>query len=157
MENNLTEIKEFINQWKERARNYIPQAIEEYRTKKEEINKIYDFYNQWEEREQKQRELAEEYPQYIRELAYGYSPKDRNEKIEKLIEREAEAKEEKLIARVNKAVGTIVKAIELEVGYNGELNGYIKGENGTCKIETIYAGGYNIQCLHYRVLVKVIK
>ena len=157
MENNLKEIKEFINQWKERARNYIPQAIEEYRTKKEEINKIYDFYNQWEEREQKQRELAEEYPQYIRELAYGYSPKDRNERIEKLIEREAEAKEEKLIARVNKAVGTIVKAIELEVGYNGELNGYIKGENGTCKIETIYAGGYNIQCLHYRVLVKVIK
>lgn len=29
----------------------------------------------------------------------------------------------------------------------------IQGENGKCKIETIYAGGYNIQCLHYRVLV----
>ena len=94
MENNLKEIREFINQWKERARNYIPQAIEEYRTKKEEINNTFDFYTQWKERKEKQRELAENYPQYIRELAYGYSTQDRNERIEKLIESEAKAKEE---------------------------------------------------------------
>ena len=61
-----------------------------------------------------------------------------------------------LIARVNKAVGIILEAKALYVGVNGELNGYIKGEDGTCKIETIYAGGYNIQCLHYRVLVKKV-
>lgn len=156
MENNLVEIREFIKQWKERARIYIPQAIEEYRTRKEEIDKTFDFYTQWEERKEKQRELAEEFPQYIRELAYGYSPKHREEKIEKIIELEAKAKEEKLIARVNKAVGKIVKALNLNVGVNGELNGYIQGENGTCKIDSIYAGGYHIQCLHYRVLVKKV-
>lgn len=156
MENNLKEIKEFINQWKERARQYIPQAIEEYRKRKEEIDNTFDFYTQWEERKAKQRELSEEYPQYIREFAYGYSQKHREEKIEKLIELESKAKEEKLIARVNKAVGTIVKAIDLKVGFNGELNGLIEGENGICNIETIYAGGYNIQCLHYRVLVKKV-
>lgn len=86
MENNLKEIKEFIDQWKERARQYIPQAIEEYRKRKEEIDNTFDFYTQWEERKAKQRELSEEYPQYIREFAYGYSQKHREEKIEKLIE-----------------------------------------------------------------------
>ena len=155
MTNNLKEIKEFINQWKARARQYIPETIEEYRTKRQEIESKYDFYSQWEQRRQAQRKLAEEYPLYIRELAYGYSSKDKDERIEKLIEKEAEEKEKKLIARVNKSVGTIVEALSLNVGVNGELNGYIKGENGTCKIETIYAGGYNIQCLHYRVLVNV--
>lgn len=58
----------------------------------------------------------------------------------KIIEREATAKEKTLIARVNKEVGLIVKALNLKVGLNGELNGSIRGENGTCKIETIYAG-----------------
>ena len=156
MTNNLKEIREFIEQWKERARKYIPEAIEEYRKRKEEIDDTFDFYTQWEERRTKQRELAEEYPTYIREFAYGYSLKDRNERIEKLIQKEAESKEKMLIARVNKAVGIIVEALELKVGVNGELNGYIKGEKGTCKIESIYAGGYNIQCLHYRVLVKKV-
>lgn len=153
MTNNLKEIREFIEQWKERARKYIPEAIEEYKLRYQEVNKLE--YGSYEHRVARQ-ELADTYPRYIRELAHGYSPKDRQERIEKLIQHDAEVKEQTLIARVNKAVGIILEAKALYVGVNGELNGYIKGENGTCKIETIYAGGYNIQCLHYRVLVKKV-
>ena len=36
---------------------------------------------------------------------------------------------------------------------NGELNGLAIGEAGNAEVRTIVAGGYNIQCLHYRVLV----
>lgn len=149
MENNLKEIREFINHWKERAINYYHEAIEQYN---KELKEVYKLGYGIEYKRAKQ-ELHEKYNLVVRNLAYGYSPKDREERLQKIIEREAEAKEKTLIARVNKEVGIIEKAIELHVGVNGELNGMIKGEKGTCKIETIYAGGYNNQCLHYRVLV----
>lgn len=151
MENNLKEIKEFISQWKVRAINYYHQAIEDYKKEYKELNEKYSHSNDDYKKEKKQ--LLEKYNQIVINLSSGYSPKDREERLLKIIEKEAATKEKTLIDRVNKEVGSIVKALTLNVGLNGELNGTIKGEKGTCKIETIYAGGYNVQCLHYRVLV----
>lgn len=158
MENNLKEINEFINQWKQKAVVYYNLAITSYRAEYERIQNSYDFYNkeQYEQMKQERRELNEKYNQIVKDLAFGYSPEHRQERLNKIIEREAESKKVILIKRVNKEVGKIVKALDLKVGVNGELNGKIQGENGICKIETIYAGGYNIQCLHYRVLVKKV-
>ena len=151
MKNNLKEIKEFINQWKLRAINYYRQAIEDYKKEYKELKEKYPQTN--DDYKKEKRQLLEKYNQIVVNLSFGYSPKDREERLLKIIEKEAIAKEKTLIARVNKEVGLIVKALTLNVGLNGELNGTIKGENGICKIETIYAGGHNIQCLHYRVLV----
>ena len=150
MENNLKEIKEFINQWKVRAINYYKEALDNY---KEEKKQLINYGVGSDEYKRKKLELIEKYGKWIMGDLALRSPKDAHEQIVKTIERDGEAKEKMLIKRVNKEVGSIVKAISLSVGVNGELNGYIKGENGTCRIETIYAGGYNIQCLHYRVLV----
>ena len=150
MENNLKEIKDFINQWKVRAIDYYNNALVEYKKEKQELK----YFNVWNgDYNKKMRELIEKYGKWVVGDLALRSPKDAEEQIIKNIERDAIAKEQMLIKRVNKAVGTIVKSITLNVGVNGELNVIIEGVNGKCKIETIYAGGYNIQCLHYRVLV----
>lgn len=194
MTNNLKEIREFIEQWKERAIQFYFEELDNYNEIFKERNEIgrelrrlekinNDLWKQVESEEdydklskeieknnfelnevEKQYKIANEIARkkakeielssFVKDaLCYGKESKNR---IIKLVEREAVAKEKMLIARVNKAVGIILEAKALYVGVNGELNGYIKGENGTCKIETIYAGGYNIQCLHYRVLVKKV-
>lgn len=78
-------------------------------------------------------------------------------KLEKMLSNEVSAKRIDLYHRCTAAVGVITDATGLYVGENGSLNGYIVGEAGKASIETIRAGGYNIQCLHYRVLVKKVR
>jgi len=51
----------------------------------------------------------------------------------------------------------IIDASGLSIDNQGELNGVIKGSITNVYVFTISAGGYNIQCLHYRVLIKPIK
>lgn len=180
MTNNLKEIQEFIKQWKERAIKYYTEKItyyhQEYRRKnkqfcefhnnkysimrernlseeqyREEYKQLEDDYREF------KHEMQEEITQKFAQDVYWYSLNSCLERMIKVIEKDAIKKEQQLIARVNKEVGSIEKAITLKVGVNGELNGVIQGENGKCKIETIYAGGWNIQCLHYRVLIHKIK
>lgn len=72
--------------------------------------------------------------------------------IIKRAEKENENLRKALIAKVEKICGPeiveVTDAIEL----------YLKGSNGrTAKLWAISAGGYNIQCLHTRVLVKEVK
>lgn len=58
-----------------------------------------------------------------------------------------------LIHRIKDRVGEITNL--QNVHFSGKaLNGYVEGTLGKVYLETILAGGYNIQRLHYRVLVK---
>ena len=76
-----------------------------------------------------------------------------SEKLKKELIEEANAKYDDIIERTNKITGRITDASALSVGEKGELNGYIIGEHGTAKVQTIGAGGYNIQCFHFRTLI----
>lgn len=63
-----------------------------------------------------------------------------------------------LLNRTKEITGEIKSwdGVHLTVGTNGfpVLNGYVEGKEGRAVVESIYAGGYNIQKLHVRVLVK---
>ncbi len=76
-----------------------------------------------------------------------------DEKLQNAINNIADAKISKLLSLINNQVGTITKMI-IHDGDNGEFNGIVHGESGTVTIKTITAGGYNIQPLHFRMLVK---
>lgn len=79
-------------------------------------------------------------------------------KLAKDLKREAEIKYDDIIERTNRVVGQITDASELRIGSTrGELNGFITGERGKAEVESIMAGGYNIQCLHIRTLIKPVR
>lgn len=66
-------------------------------------------------------------------------------------------KKEKIVSllyRIREVTGKITDGTRLRIGMDGNINGVVYGENGNAEVETIGAGGYNIQIYHYRVLVK---
>lgn len=66
-----------------------------------------------------------------------------------------------LVNRVTKITGPITNwsGLYARPGNDGwtVLNGLVEGEDGKASVETILAGGYNIQKLHCRTLVKPIR
>jgi hypothetical protein len=61
-----------------------------------------------------------------------------------------------LINRTKAIVGNVTNWEHLHYGVAG-LDGIVYGDKGKASVNTIVAGGYNIQRRHYRVLVKAIK
>lgn len=78
---------------------------------------------------------------------YDYNNRLRN--VDKVVDEQRIA----ILSQAQREVGNL-KEIHLgTVGEDGSFNGFIKGDKGMAYIQTISAGGYNIQRFHYRVLV----
>lgn len=97
-------------------------------------------------------DFIEKYSYTEREYYMGRSDKD----FEEMVRRDAVAEAKwwilDLINRVEKKVGEIT---EWRLWFTSKaLNGYVVGTKGSAVVETIIAGGYNIQRRHNRVLVK---
>lgn len=108
---------------------------------------------------EKYKELS--YSEFVR--AYSYSAYDHMYKTEKQIhdsnENDAKFFILDLYNRVKDITGEVTdwSNIYLEQGNTFPvLTGYVKGKEGTAKVESILAGGYNIQRLHIRTLVHSI-
>lgn len=74
-------------------------------------------------------------------------------KFKKDVDKEWIRKYDFIIERTNAIVGQITDASNLKIGAKHDLNGFIIGTKGTAKVQTIDAGGYNIQCYHFRTLI----
>lgn len=80
------------------------------------------------------------------------------EKLDRIIEEEKQRKYFDLCDRISAVGGIIQNVNNLSIGnQQGELNGTVKCSKGIVEVNTIGAGGYNIQCFHYRVLVNLIQ
>ena len=86
-----------------------------------------------------------------------HDEQERETWLERAMEEEKRDKLLDLIGRIMSTVGTITDAAALRIGPEGDINGYIEGTEGKAKIQTIGAGGYNIQCFHFRTLIHEYK
>lgn len=87
---------------------------------------------------------------------YDYSVN--TDELAKYLKAEKDRKYQDLVKRITSITGDIVDATGLYIGNkDGEINGIVVGEKASAKVQTISAGGYNIQCFHYRVLVHEIR
>lgn len=161
---NVKEIIEFLETWKARTREFYKNSIPEFlkaRAEYREQEKKLD----WTVLKERQRILKERKQlkeAFIERWGYmmDYIPHGDAfdwEKFEKDIKNDADRKYDNIIERTNKIVGKITDASNLEVGYKGDLDGYVIGEKGIAHVHTVGAGGYNVQCFHFRVLVHEVK
>lgn len=87
-------------------------------------------------------------------IQYGFN-KDVEEKVRKLSKDKIESRNAKIAAKLMKlGEDSVIESGEMIYSNDG-FNGVFKVGDKKVIIETIYAGGYNVQCLHLRCLVKI--
>jgi hypothetical protein len=172
-------VEEFLSAWKIRAIEWHKQEyiryVEFYDGYKNRLNE----FKKWKEDKKYHSYAHTKLPDYIekeKELRldkqskrlqfsmyseltqslYGLPDEERNIKIENEMEKEKNNKRKLFLERVKDITGVITDAKGLTIGGNGEINGIVIGEKGSAKVNTISAGGWNIQCFHFRVLVDKI-
>lgn len=170
-EDKIEVLVEFLKKWRESAYNWFMENAQEYmklrQNEKEELNKYIEEQEtkagkkfQFREKYYHERQFEKEYYRNINSFTKeitGYSKID-TALLNKVLDDEVVAKYKDLVLRITNVVGEIQDVSNLSIGNkNGEINGIVKGSKGTANVETISAGGYNIQVFHYRVLVHKVK
>lgn len=162
-------IEDFLTEWHKKAAAYHRSIADEYLVKLKEgevfverWNSAFKYSNPMEIR----KECDEEHKKFAEWKLKNSStmmmircdvPANWDKAIKKVLDREVERKRINFILRITKKAGNIIDASNLRIGMNSEINGIVKGSKTNVRVTTISAGGYNIQCFHYRVLVHEVK
>lgn len=169
-EEKIKVIWDFLLKWKEDTYNKIIKNAQHFYDLKQKYNDEFKKYKE----ENKERFEKASYMGKIgleQQFSEGYYssvfPITRNvyvskgkideKKLNNILDRDIESKYKHIIAKVKKVCGEIVDASDLHIGNDGTINGLIKGTIGNGYVETIVAGGYNIQIAHYRVIIHKVK
>lgn len=153
MNNNLKPIDQLLDNWKASLTEQVPALYKQYKEKREAIwhDLELDGYGKLKARA----DLKSAYGRIV--VEHGYDSVYDPVKFAAFLDKEAAKKKADIIARCNDKAGGIDKVEWTYIGPDGRINGIISGPKGRFSIKSIFAGGYNIQCLHVRVLVHKLK
>lgn len=145
---NIKAVEDFLTAWRKSAFEFYQDELKAFREMKAALKDL--------KYSESKKKLSERFSASI--FNYDqYSSAGFIEQLNKDLNNEVKCKRIELYRRCSAIVGVIGEATRLECGINGSINGVVVGDIGKARIETIFAGGHNIQVLHYRVLVKKIK
>jgi hypothetical protein len=168
-EETIPVIDQFLAEWKKKAFSFYRGVCDEYlkRRKDEAVwcekwNSAFKYPNHAEIRNEcdthfKEFHTWERININVLHVVRGYIPADWDKAINNALDKEVIRKKRALINRIKYVTGDIIDASGLYIGVNTDINGIVIGLDSKAKVTTIYAGGYNIQCLHYRVLIHQMK
>lgn len=144
----------------ERERMLTVELPENLKALQSELVDIWDAYDKAERKMLREKHEELGYTKFVQKYHYSAYNKlhTSDEEIHKANMNAAETLILNLVNRVKETVGEITdwKGITVTRGTYGMpvLNGMVIGKEGRCIVESIGAGGYNIQRYHIRVLVK---
>ena len=133
------------------------EARKTFRQKCHGYYKTEHFINRWGKPDKKEVKVKDGEYEWLNPYNGESTLEEALKKLEKDLGKEWNRKYDFIIERTNAIVGTITDASNLKIGAKDDLNGYIIGTKGTAKVQTIGAGGYNIQCFHFRTLINEMK
>lgn len=162
---NVKVISDFLDRWlkdcilwfESEEVKYQAELIEYYRKDREYCER-FNRRNQTPEERKEDRKAHNEMKnkfsaKWSHVTQFNHGSLSWHETMIKDLEAEKIRKYDDIIRRTNDIVGEITDASFLEIAPNGNLNGVIIGTRGKASVQTIGAGGYNIQCFHFRTLI----
>ena len=129
------------------------EARQTFRNKCRGYYETQNFTNRWGNPDSKEVKVRDGEYEWLNPYNGEHTLEEAVRRLEKDLTQEWNRKYDFIIERTNEIVGTITDASNLKVGAKHDLNGYIIGTRGKAKVQTIGAGGYNIQCFHFRTLI----
>lgn len=167
-EDKIEVLVDFLNNWRAKAYEWYVKNSEKYIELKEKEDEEFEKYiktsnlhfSNYREKMYAERRFLTDYYSDIASLTKELTQYKTLDvaKLNKILDDEVTNKYKDLVKRITAVVGEIKDVANLRIGeQRGEINGTVKGTLGTARVETISAGGYNIQVFHYRVLVHKVK
>lgn len=134
-------VEQFLEVWKADADSYYRRRIQSYQNYRKENPNDFNVYKLFDPT--------------IQRLG-NMNSQELETALDEFLNEEVQARRVDLYHRCSAVVGIIQDATGITMGMNGSLNGIVVGDEGKASVKTILAGGYNIQRLHYRVLVNAL-
>lgn len=170
---NVKPILEFLDNWyeinykfyMEEKTNYDVAAIEFAAIRSQYMAYVNDFgasyikrigSEEFQAKEKEYKDIKTKFEKrwgHVIQFIYG---RDYETELVKELKREYNRKYDYIIEKTVEITGEITDASYLTTDAKGNLNGYITGKKSRASVSTISAGGYNIQCFHFRTLIKEI-
>ena len=159
------EDNEYIKEWKQKELDAYKETNEQFWTDlkfyRDEEDKIYEEYNNIRfENSSEAKELYKKYVEADKKVRdfihshYFFYDKGHSKNFEELCKKQINKHFEVLQNKVVEKIGKIQKIVPTATnGYNY----YFEGTTGKCNVEVIFAGGYNIQRLHTRWIIRNIQ
>lgn len=140
----------------EAAKAAYDEANAAFRCKVRGYYETFTYTDRWGKPRKGEQKVREGEYEHLRPYSNERSLEAAMQQLAKDLNEEANRKYDFIIERTNTIVGEITDASGLSVGSKQDLNGFIVGTRGTAKVQTIGAGGYNIQCFHFRTLINAV-